>query len=315
VKRRRTRLVALGLLSIAVGLGCLALVAALLLLPVIKPVLPDPEAIEVDARSTAVNAYVLLSIAVATMALGVGSIRCRRWVRPLMLTLAWTWLIAGLVVFPYSLLMSRYAVLSALPDLLPSSPLVLTVRTLVGVVMGVVWLLLPAVFVLGYGGKRVEQICIEAHPEPAWTDRAPTPVLGLAVGLGAAAYITLPTAVFAVLPLGPWLVTGWIAVVLTVLGALLCAWLARATYRLEPAGWWGTLLTILVLGVSASFSVVSFELVDLYAAMGYPEAQLELFRQIGGLPSWLVVLLVLGFTGACVAYMVSIRPHFLRRVE
>jgi hypothetical protein len=308
---RRTRLFLLGLLSIGVGAGCLLLVVVLLLLPFIAPQLPDPEAVEVDARSTAVNLLLLVSVAVVTVWLGVGSMLCRRWVRPLMLTLAWTWLICGIVVFPYSIMMSRAVVLTSLPDADPASPIVLVTRIFIGLMMGVIWLLLPLIFVWGYRHKDVQRTCESVNPAPAWTDRCPTAVLGLSVGLGGAAYVTLPTAVFAVLPLGPWLLTGWPAVVLTLLGTLLCAWLARATYRLRPAGWWGTLATIVILGVSFALTVLSYDIVDIYRAIGYPEHQLELFADLGaGIPPWALVVAVASFTVACIFYLLSIRAPF-----
>ena len=308
---RRIRLVVLGILSILVGglSGLLALLVALL--PLIDRLLPQQPSMPVDLRSSLIESFFLVSAGAAFVWLGIGSLRARRWVRPLMLILAWTWLLSGvmglgLVLVTLDPLFDETA-LGVEP--LPAEALLLVKLATVGLV-AVAGLILPAVFVWGYQSRDVQRTSEALHPEPAWTDRCPISVLGLSIGLAAAAYLALPSAALAPVPWFGRLLSGWPAALLTLLVGVACAYLAWSTYRLEPAGWWGSTVLCLLIGVSTAATFFRVELVEFYRALGYPESQLELMRPYLTVSRWWPAGLALLFTVACVGYMIYVRRYF-----
>ncbi len=112
---------------------------------------------------------------------------------------------------------------------------------------------------------------------------------------------------YAVVPVFGYLVTGGAAVLLSVLGAAVCAWLAYSTYKLQPVGWWGTTLAMLLLGASTAAPFLFVEPATFLREMGYPEELAAMYRTLSG-PA--VVWSTAVFTLLSVAYMVAIRKHF-----
>ena len=313
VTERRKRLAALGVLAMVTGIAFAGLAVLVLLIPVAERVLPEVESIEMDPRSILVQAFLLLSFAAAFVWLGLGSLKRRRWVRPLMLILAWTWLLGGVTGMLYlTLTIETWITLAASTAQPPTDELRRFVKTFVLGAAAVLCLTLPAVFILGYQSRRIQRALALADPTPSWTDRCPLPVLGLSVGLAASAFLALPSAAYAVLPVFDRLVTGWPAVLLTLLGAAACAYLARSTFRLEMPGWWGSLALFLLTGVSASVTFLRVDMIEIYRALGYPETHLELLREAGTPhPVWMAGL-VMFLTIACLAYMIHVRSYFAR---
>ena len=90
-------------------------------------------------------------------------------------------------------------------------------------------------------------------------------------------------------------------------------YLAWGTYRLKMAAWWGTLL-LMIAGFASS--VVTFSrvnIVEMYARMGFPAAQLEMIRKLGlaNMMCWVLVP-----TGAVmVGYLLYVRRDFVRAEE
>ena len=134
-------------------------------------------------------------------------------------------------------------------------------------------------------------------------------MLGLSLGLGGAAVATLPLAMYGVFPLFGFLATGWVGVLANPVLAAGCGVLARLTFRLEPAGWWGTTAVVTLLGASGVLTFRVVEPAELFRHMGYPEEQLAAFQ---GIDAAVVVggtaLLTLG----SLVYMAAIRKHFRR---
>ena len=309
-KDRSQRLFLLGLLALALGACCVLLAGTTLLLPTLDRFAPDPEAIQVDARSIGIQVFLFLSAGAAFALLGWGSMRCARWVRPLMLIYAWTWLLTGIATMAFLLLMLDPLIEAASDKPLPPE-IQLFVKAFLLTVMAVAWLVLPVLFIWGYTSRQVARTCAERNPEPAWTDRCPISVLGLSLGLAAGAYFAPASAVYAVLPLFGWMSEGVAAVVLTLAGAALCAYLAWATYRLRGDGFWGSVALFVLLGVSVGMTLLRVGVLDLYAAFGYPEQQLAALRPISAaLTRWSVVLTAL-MTVAGLGYMGSIHKHFV----
>ncbi len=271
----------LGLLALISSAGSGLLAVLMLASPWLASAVAPAEAttVQVDMRSAGIQAFLFFSAAAALALLGIGSLRFRRWVRPLMLVFAWTWLLTGLAVMAFLFASLDTIVAASSAEPLPPA-IAMFVKTFVVSVMGVGWVLLPAIFVIGYTSKRVAETCAQHHPTPCWTDRCPTPVLGLSLGFAAGAYLAPVGALYGVVPFFGWMLGGTPALLLHIGGAAACLYLAWSTYRRRRDGWWGSLLLLTLLGISVGLTLLRVGATGMYAAFGYPEAQLEALRGI-----------------------------------
>jgi hypothetical protein len=222
-----------------------------------------------------------LLVAVCFIWLGIGSILARRWARALLLVTSWTWLLCGLVACLTLLVVF-------LPDLLePASQAggaaasagpetMMSMQSFVLLIVTLFFILLPLGLVIFYRGSNVKATCEARDPKVRWTDRCPTPVLGMSLLLGLGAVGALSGISRATLPVFGRTVSGTAAIAGAVVLALFLAGLSRATYRLRPWAWWAVLVLTLVVSASSVVTLASsISWLDLHRAMGVPAAQLE----------------------------------------
>ena len=303
------RLVLFGSVSVLVG-GVLVLLGVLhLFLPTLARALEDSRLLELDRRSVVMASLMYGAGGVVFVLAGVGSIRKRRWVPSVMLTVSWSWLLGGLCFFLLTWLMLDDAFASRLSDELEPPPpeLLRFVKTAILAVIAAFGLLLPALFIWVYNDVEIRQTCERHDPTPGWSDHCPAPVLGLSLGFGAAGAFALPMALYAVIPWFGWLVTGWPAGLMMIGFGIVSAYLARETFRLTRRGWWGSMVVVAVTGLSTVVTFLFVEPEALFQAMRYPEQQVQLLGRSGEL------ILVWGVGVATVltlVYMVRIRRHF-----
>jgi hypothetical protein len=304
-KDRSSRLTLFGALSILAGGGCLllGLLHVALLLGAGRHL-----GVQVDARAHLSGALLYALLGGAFIWIGGGSVRKRRWARPLMLTLAWTWLLGGLSVLLLLPGLVDIALGTAVANATPPDPSVVGLAKIVlMLVAGFVGVVVPASFVWVYNDRHLRLTC-EAHdPEPDWTQSCPPSVLGLSIGLAACGGVALLMTLRPAVPLFGWLATGWPAVLSLLVGAGACLWLARETFALRASGWWITTVFLVLVGVSTWLTLVRVQPDELFRAMGYPEDSLPSGDStFGHVATWLTVV----FTLLTVAYMVGIRKHF-----
>lgn len=303
---RSSRLVIFGLLAVLAGAACVALGALGLLLPAIvraaglTTISADP-----GLAWMAFGIHALLGS--AFVGLGIGSVRRRRWVPPLMQTLSWSWLIGGIV----AVVLAPGTVDAAIGE--AGGGVGGLVKLLVVAAIFVGGVLAPAVFIWIYRDRDLLRTCQRYDGSPAWTERCPTPVLGLSVGLAGCALLSLPMALHPVVPLFGVLVGGAAGAFLLLGAAAAFACLARETYRRTAAGWWGTTLFMVVLGASTVVTLDRVGTLAFYRGMGYSEEQLELLGEAVNSVrlAWVVGL----FTLLTLVYMLSIRRHFRSRSD
>ncbi|HKQ60015.1 MAG TPA: hypothetical protein VJS92_01945 [Candidatus Polarisedimenticolaceae bacterium] len=240
----------------------------------------------------------IAAAAAAFAALGVGSIRLRRWAPALMVVAAWNWLLVGLALAAF------LALLLAGP-LFPVAAFLLVPALVAGVV-------LPVAFLRVYRDPDVQHTC-EAHdPRPSWTEQCPRSVLALSVSLGLAGVLALPMPFVAAVPLFGKTLAGGPAALMTIGAAAASLWLARALYRMEPSGWWGTLILIALAGASWAVSAVTLRTEELLGVLGLGDARLD---ELGfgaepfAMRAWLAAVSVL-LTVAMVGYLWRIRRYF-----
>jgi len=239
---------------------------------------------------------------------GVGSIRHRRWVRSVMLVLAWSWLLCGILIVPAMALLlgDMIAVSGPGGETVPAEAIWLITAIFVGA-GGLFGIALPALFVWAYRDPNVTATCRAHDPLPAWTDRCPSTVMGLSLGLAIAAIISLPMALQPIVPFFGYLVTGIPAVILILIGAAACGWLARATYLQKSSGWWSSLLFLTGIGVSTTVTLARIQPAEWMLAMGYPEEMTDLVSD-GAVRAGVWVSAAI--TVVSVVYLLAIRRYF-----
>lgn len=300
-----------GLLLVATGLlsSCVSL---LVLLPLIQP-MPFGGVARPNAAHAVGSCLSLIALAGLLTTLGIGSLGAKRWVRPLVLSIAWIWLIAGVLttVLQSVMLPRLLQQLTANTAPLPGPVLGLLSIVLVAL-MALVYIALPAALILFYRSPDVQRTCERRHPRPVWTDRCPTRVLAISVSLVLFATLILASLGMAVVPLFGLILTGTWAWVCMAVGALAMVWLAVTTARLRMSGWWGTVVLFVLLTVGPLPTMLRHDLPDLYAAMGMGEAELQIIRPMVGGPlvHWLLIATLVVVGAGSVGYMFTIRRYF-----
>jgi hypothetical protein len=227
-KDRSAGLVGFGFLEICIALGCLIPIAWLALFYLANYLTYNPK---VHGAMSPENAWLFVApvlfctaTAVFFTCMGVGSMLERRWAGPLMLITSWIWLYSGVLCSAYVVFIEREG----------GRPGVLGL-------FGYWFILVPALFVLFYSSRNVKATLAARDPKLRWTDRCPTPVLGVAfmLVLGAACLLAFapfgrPTAFGKVLTGSP-AVTFYLALAAVFLS------IAVAIYQLRSWAWWALL--------------------------------------------------------------------------
>src|SRR4051812_14402123 len=185
-KDRRTRLLVMGILILIAGIMCLLMA---LLMPIMlflprpaTPNAPAPEAIDIVPG-------MLLYIALAglAIALAVGMMRVRRWVRPVILCACTIWLIVGVgamalmfVALPRMLALMKTAAGTGGPAIPRGVAISIVAAT--GFFMFLLYVVVPILLMLAVRSRDVQATLEFFDPEPRWTDGVPLLVLGLSMG-------------------------------------------------------------------------------------------------------------------------------------
>lgn len=243
---RSTRLIVSGVFLCL--LGCCAFLMALLTLASALLFQRHPKvqgASQLGLGQAVYGSLFYCGVGAVLLALGVGSIRRRRWARPLVLILAWGWLVWGLLV---GLVVT--AVLPAATEGLPPDP---TARAVFygcfGTIMGLLGIVVPLLLVGLYRGADVRATFVAHDPRERWTDRIPTPLLGLCFWLGVGVASSLLSTLNPLLLIGSKIVTGPAAAAVYVATAAIMAAVAAGLARRSRLAWWGGIALFAVWGV------------------------------------------------------------------
>jgi hypothetical protein len=259
--------------------------------------------------------YVLASV--FFFVVGFGSIKARRWVRPVVLSLMWPSLVLGILGFAFAVLALPGWFELTLPAATPGMQLPSALMTLIMVVtlavMFVIAVAIPGLHVLVYQSRHVKATCERLDPKERWTDRCPTKVLGVVITIVCVGLLQLGT-----LGLGfTWffglVITGVPAAVLCLVEAAAALVIARMVYRLTVRGWWAGLFYLLFVCLKLAISFLVMDFVDIYRTLGlFPEQQLKMMEQLFQLYSFSAITFAMWSLAALVAvvYMKLIRKHF-----
>lgn len=265
---RSTRLFVTGLFLVVLGccsilLGAFSAVTLLFL--------PDvPEAPQYGASQMVQGLLLYAGLGTVLIVLGVGSIRARRWVRPLVLILGWSWLAMGiLAALLGAFMMPRVLDTLAVDD--PALPWV--VAGCMGTAFGLLGILAPAILLLLYSKRDVAATLDARDPREVWTDKIPTPLLGLVLWLAYGAVAMAASSLYAVFPLGRTIVTGAPAVAVYLALAALWGYLAIQLARRDRTAWWVAVAAVVALAAWGATVLPRTDWAELLRLMGTPVDQ------------------------------------------
>ncbi len=309
-KDRRTGLIAVGIVEILFG-GLAALMIPLMVLGQVMAAQTTAQSLSMQQTILASTFYALA--AAVLIGLGIGSCMARRWARALSLIVAWSWLVFGVV--------GMVAMAFVLPDILHAQqpqgqPLPESARLAAMLIslffMGILFVAVPLVLVFFYSSRHVKATCEARNPSPGWTDACPLPVLALSLwlGYGAVALLALPLSTNGVLPLFGRLfsgVGGWLVCVVLAAVWAYCAW---AVYGLRLSGWWVVLVSLCVIAASSWVTFTRIDLAEMYRAMGYPEQQIDMMKQVSLFQGERMAYVAVAAAVPMLGYVLFIRRYF-----
>lgn len=247
-------------------------------------------------------------LAVVLVWLGIGSIKVRRWARALLLIFAWSWLVMGVmmmlvmvVIFPKLLANINNAMPAGQQQVPPA--VMVSIMVVTFLIIGFIFILIPAVWVFFYGSRHVKATCEARDPVPRWTDACPLPVLAVSLWLwfGVPMLVVMPLAYHGVVPFFGVFITGALGGFFYLLLAAIWAWAAWRLYRLDVRAWWVLLLALVLFSVSSVLTYMHHDIAEMYQLMGYPDAQIEQMQKSGLLMgknmAWLTVCSMVPFLG------------------
>jgi hypothetical protein len=283
----------------------------------------NPDALAGGNLGTAALLYA--GLAVLLVSLGVGSVLPRRWVRPLVLYVGTLWILGGVLLLAVIAGIAATMGLSTTigdPDA-ESTIGVLDSPAMVVLLCGflvAVYIVFPGALLWFHRRRALKEALERLDPVPRWTDRCPAPVLSLALSLAISALLCVPFA-RGPLPLFGWTLTGAAAAVVMLVIAAALAALAVATYRLSPAGWWGSLAAVVALTIVSVDMSFRFDLARLAAdfsmtpAAGHAVTGTSAATAAGAGASasgWLLGAASLLFGVVCLVAILRLRRYFDR---
>jgi hypothetical protein len=299
---RSAGLVFFGLVQLALGALCaliaLGVAAAMSTLPRAGNGAPPAAALTPSLVIDAVAACYFVSV-------GIGSMRKRRWARALSAAVSALWLALGIV--------AAAVLFVSIPKLLivvPPSEEQLFVGSMVTFAV-MFFVLLPLALLLFYKSEATRTTCERRDARIRWTDRAPLPVLALAILLAFASISLLVSLSNRVLPvLGSILTGGAAAITMLVLSGL-CAFLAVQLYRLKESAWWTLVLLQVIGGVLAVVTALRIDVNAVYARAGMLTPQIEAMKLQELYRNPLLIAAMAAAWIAYFAFLLSIRKYFV----
>lgn len=315
-KDRKAGLAIFGIFHIIIGAFCVlfmlfTIVGAMALRSLGESTI---SAMSVGQMILVVSLYLLLAVWFVWM--GIGSILARKWARALILITSWLWLICGLIGF--------ICILLFMPDIygplatgeeIPREVAVI-VQSIVTAILAFILIVIPGAFVLFYSSRHVKATCEQRDRQVRWIEKAPLPVITLSSILGCMA-ISMPLMGLYrwTIPFFGEVLSGIPGAVIVLIYAVLFAYAAWGTYKLQLKAWWcGFLLTIASdLSMGITFSRVN--LGEFYEKMGVPRERLEIIQGLDMFHDPRVVLLwglvIIGFLG----FMIYTKRYFKASVR
>ena len=210
-----------------------------------------------------------LAMGTALLWLGIGSFLRRRWSRPLVLVVAWGWLLTALLA---GVMMSAFVPVMA-RQMPPGPAATLGIYGCMGALVFLFGILAPGVLIGLYRGRDVQATLDTSDPQERWTDHLPLPLLGISVWLGYGAVVSLMNIAHPVLAMGSEILTGPVAALVYVVNAAILGAVAVGLARRSRTAWWVGLLTFIGWGVWAALTFPRLDMDELLHAAGVVQPQ------------------------------------------
>jgi len=298
---RRVWLIIFGALHIVIGLICLLLMLATAV---------GADRLANGATPPNVGQSLLFDALAAFyfLAVGVGSIRARRWARSIALAVTAIWLIGGIVAFAVLFVVMPHLMV-IVP---PSNEHQFITAAIVSVLLTMV--LLPLVIVLFYRAPSVRATCETHDLTPRWTERTPLPVLALSLALALGAVMMVANLNAKAYFLFGIVLTGAPASIAIVALAFLFGVISVQLFRLRESAWWVLVLLHLVAAVGmVSAFTRGVDVNDFYERTGVmtPQIRAMHLETLTRDPKmWAII--IIGWT-AYLAFLIGLRRYFVAR--
>ena len=307
-KDRTLGLIIFGVVSILIG-GFCALLIPLMFLSVALSETVTGGGVDVRSASSASALYGFM--AAVFVWLGIGSIRARRWARELLLSVSWIWLLTGICSMVIGILVVPAVVGGTGVDTGIPPEMTMIVMLVIFALIGSLYVVLPALFVLFYRSPHVAATCRARHPDPQWVDACPRRLLTLMVVwvLFAVSALLMPAYNF-FFPFFGIVLTGVVGATLWALVLAVCVALAVGTCRKAPWAWWGGLALTLVFTLSSALVTLRLDLSEIMGLMKLPEDQVAMMDTLPMFDGWVLVFGTVFVWGTFIFYLMTLRQYF-----
>jgi hypothetical protein len=275
-----------------------------------------PAGAQFQARDIVLAFAMYVSIAVALIWTGIGSIRARRWVPPIVTVFSTIILAVGilamvaLVVTLPSMQTAVQASIARSAPAMPRSAMTTGIAFVAIFVTAVIYVILPGVYLWFYRRPSLREVVEFYDPTPRWTDRVPVPVLGLSLGTALGGFWSLFNLAYLVLPAFGTLLIGAPAAVAVVLVAAACAFASVFIYRQRTLGWWMAVGIASAGTLSGVITWLRTDPVEMFEAMQLQPQQIEMMRNTAAWrPALLIPITLVGY-GAVLAFAIYVRRRF-----
>jgi hypothetical protein len=312
-KDRSTTLLVVGIFFIIAGAlcGCGVLMMPMALVAPRPPNAPPPPRVS----NIVIGAIVYAGLCAAFLSLGIGCVRKRRWVRPLVIVLSWIGLIGGvlgMIMWGFALPQMPAAMRASAPPGAPAPPAAMfnVIVAVMTVFFAFIYIIIPGTLLWLFRGSDVQATLEHYDPQPRWTDGVPLPVLGLAALLALGGFWALTATLQGVFPAFGVILTGAAARIMSMLLAAVFAIAAWLTVRRRPAGWWLAMLLFIIGPLAWVTTLLTHDLLDLYRAMGMTEQELAAMANMQVVNSTVIAISMSVVSLATIAFTWHVRKYF-----
>ncbi len=274
---RSTRLLIFGILGILGSLFCLAMVPLMFLAIQIAP-----EEVHMGTVGPAIAFYGVIGI--LGMIVSIGSIRCRRWARDLILAGASLALALGIPACIFSCFIVGKTMGTSMEQsgAQVSESMVQVITVITGIFYALLFILLPLTLVLCYRGRDVLATCIARSRATGFTSHLSIPQLVCILICLMMFLNTIFLPVFMpVVMVWDQVLTGTPAILMLILFAAASGYATWGLYYQVPAAWWVGLLSITIIGLNFAISFAVGDIMDFYRELNMPAKQLQVIEDSG----------------------------------
>jgi len=245
---------------------------------------------------------------------GIGSMKIRRWARALSLIIALCWLLAGIsgLILMFVFLPHTHGQMSQSVQAAKEAP-VFGSYLMLGL-KAVIYVIVPAIFILFYASPNVKATCELRDPVVRWTDKCPLPVLTVSMMYGLAAGLMLSRGLsFWAIPFFGFVLSGWAGSAAALINILLLSYVAWGTYKLKITAWWCAVFMTAAWALSATITLSRVSLWDFYEKMNFPKQYLEIMTDYI-MPHYSSVAMFSRVWVVCIlGYLLFVKKYFSSR--